>query len=313
MSIQMSIFFIFSDAPFLNLNENTELNISSQAVFATKDSVERLHERQDTQEHQQEREKILNWLTPFDYASQQHDFLSRRQQGTGESFLDSKQFQTWLNTNEQTLFCPGIPGAGKTILTSIVVDYLCTKFRNNPKNGIAYLYCNFRRQQEQKPEDLFASLLKQLVQEQSSVPDSVKTIYNQHKDKQTPPSLDEISNTLHSIVTTTYSRIYIVVDALDECQISNGCRQRFLSNVFSFQAKTGAKLFTTSRPIPDVEKEFKGCLSHEIIASDEDVQRYLDGHMSQLPTFVLSKPKLQEEIKTRIVRAVEGMWVLFYY
>jgi hypothetical protein len=40
------------------------------------------------------------------------------------------------------------------------------------------------------------------------------------------------------------------------------------------------------------------------------VQKYLDGHISQLPTFVLRRPKLQEEIKTEIVRAVEGMFLL---
>jgi hypothetical protein len=42
-------------------------------------------------------------------------------------------------------------------------------------------------------EDLLASLLKQLTQEQSSLPDSVKALYDQHRDKRTRPSFDEIS------------------------------------------------------------------------------------------------------------------------
>ena len=29
---------------------------------------------------------------------------------------DSVKYQSWLKTSKQTLFCPGIPGAGKTIL-----------------------------------------------------------------------------------------------------------------------------------------------------------------------------------------------------
>ncbi len=136
----------------------------------------------------------------------------------------------------------------------------------------------------------------------------MKDLYGRHKDKRTRPSLDEISTTLHSVI-STYSSVYIVIDALDECQVSDRCRSRFLSNIFNLQAKTRAKLFATSRPIPDIEKEFKGCLSREILASDEDVQRYLDGHKSQLPAFVLSKPGLHDEIKTEIVRAVEGMYV----
>ena len=88
--------------------------------------------------------------------------------------------------------------------------------------------------------------------------------------------------------------------------MASGCRKGFLSEVFSIQAKTTTNLFTTSRPILDNEKEFRGCLSLEILPSNEDIGRYLDSHMSQLPTFVFSKPKLQEEIKTEILKAVKG-------
>jgi hypothetical protein len=83
-----------------------------------------------------------------------------------------------------------------------------------------------------------------------------------------------------------------------------------LSEIFSLQAKTGASLFATSRFIPEIMKEFEGSASLEIHASDEDIQRYLDGHMSLLPSFVLRSLDLQEEIKTKITKAVDGMCVL---
>jgi hypothetical protein len=129
------------------------------------------------EQHAQEYNTTLDWLTPINYGPQQSDFIGRRQAGTGQWLLDSAEFQAWLYTKKQTLFCPGIPGSGKTILTSIVVDYLYTKFRKDQDVGIAYLYCDFRRQHEQNPEELLASLLKQLIQEQSSPPNSVKILY----------------------------------------------------------------------------------------------------------------------------------------
>jgi hypothetical protein len=254
----------------------------------------------------QECRTIADWLTPIDYGSQQSDYFKSRQPGTGRWLLDSPKFHAWLETDEQTLFCPGIPGAGKTILTSIVIDYLYSKREENPSIGIAYIYCNFRRKDEQKIDDLLASLLKQFIQERFSVPDGVKTIYNQHKDRRTRPSPEEILKALDSVL-TTYSSVYIVVDALDECQLLNGCRSIFLSKLFSLQAKYRAKLFATSRPIADITELFKGRLSLEILASDEDVTGYLNSHMSQLPRFVTSKPELREEITTEIVKAVEGM------
>jgi hypothetical protein len=60
-----------------------------------------------------------------------------------------------------------------------------------------------------------------------------------------------------------------------------------------------------------IEREFKGCNSLEISASDEDVRKYLDGHMSQLLGFVSKRPGLQEEIKAEITNAVEGMYVFY--
>jgi Cdc6-like AAA superfamily ATPase len=259
-------------------------------------------------QHDQEHDAILNWLTPINYAPQQSDYIGRRQAGTGQWLLDSAEYQAWLKTNKQTLFCPGIPGAGKTILTSIVVKDLNIRFQNDPSMGLAFLYCDFRRQGEQKAEDLLASLLKQLSQERSPLPDSVKAFYKEHKYKQTRPLFDEISRALESVA-AMYSRVFIVIDALDECQVSDGCRTRFLSEILNLQAKCGISLFATSRFIPEIIENFKGSMSLKIRASEEDVRRYLDSHISNLPLFVSRSPDLQEEIKAEIVKAVDGMYV----
>jgi hypothetical protein len=224
--------------------------------------------------------------------------------------LKSTEFQSWVNQNKQTLFCPGIPGAGKTIITSIVVDDLHRRFQKDVRVGIAYLYCDFRRKQEQTPENLLASLLKQLAQQQRSVPESVKRLHKDHKSKKTRPSIDEISMVLHSVV-ADYSRAFIIIDALDECQVSGGARAKFLSEIFKLQDKSCASIFATSRFIPDVKGEFerRKSILLEIRASNEDVRRYLDGHRSKLPNFVLKSPDLEEEVKTSIVKAVDGMYV----
>lgn len=253
--------------------------------------------------------KILNWLTPIDYGPQQTDYIRRRQPGTGQWLLDSTEYQEWLSTDKQTLFCPGIPGAGKTIITAIVIDYVNTWFRNDPRIGIAFIYCNFRRQQEQKFQDLLANLLKQLSQGQASIPDSVEALYNHHRNKRTRPSCDEISEALHSVA-TMYSRVFIIVDALDECQKSNGCMTKFLSEIFSLQGRCGANIFTTSRFIPEITERFAGTTSLEIRAYEEDVRRYLDSHIFQLPAIVGRNPTLQEEIKATILKVAGGMYVV---
>jgi Cdc6-like AAA superfamily ATPase len=225
-----------------------------------------------------------------------------------------------LKKSGATLFCPGFPGVGKTILTSVVVNHLRSKLqegdvqsdgdRDDSDIGIAYLYCNFRRQYEQKAEDLLASLLKQLSEGRGSIPDSVKTLYDKHKVKQTRPSIEEISKSLQSII-TLYSRVFIIVDALDECQAGDS-RRRFLTELFHLEAKSGANLFATSRFIPEIVKVFCKSVVLEIRASKEDIERYLEGQMRLLLSFDDWSLPLRREVKTRISDVVDGMYVTKY-
>jgi hypothetical protein len=55
-----------------------------------------------------------------DYATQQSDLINRRQAGTEQWLLDSTEFQKWLAARKPTLFCPGIQGVGKEMLISLL-------------------------------------------------------------------------------------------------------------------------------------------------------------------------------------------------
>jgi predicted ATPase len=220
--------------------------------------------------------------------------------------LGSDKFQGWLNHSKQTLFCQGIPGAGKTIMTSIVIDHLYAKYKTDASIGIAYLYFNFR--QQHRRSDLLASLLKQLVRQRSFIPKTLQTLYQDHNKKQTRPSSDEITEILQSVI-GDFQRVFIIIDALDEFQVSDGGRTTFLSGILGLQAKTGANIFATSRFVPEIAKMFQRSILLQIRADNSDVQRYLTGYMSQLPSFVLSDLHLQHEIKNTIANTVDGMYV----
>ncbi|OAP55828.1 hypothetical protein AYL99_09980 [Fonsecaea erecta] len=279
--------------------------ISSRKLSAVKDGVDQLVSHQ----RDQDRQALLNWLTSVDYAPQQNDFIGRRQGGTGRWLLTSNEFRDWVGRSNQTLFCPGIPGAGKTMSTAIVIDELCNKFQNDSSIAIAYVYCNFRRKHEQRALDLLENLLKQLIWRQDLVPQSVQRLYEEHCRKRTRPLIDTISKTLQSII-PSYSRTFIVIDALDECQVKDGEQERFLAELLSLQTQTGINLFVTSRFIPGIEKKFRESIRLEIRANDEDLSTYIDHHMGELPSFVSRNEELQKNIKTAIIKAVDGMFLL---
>jgi Cdc6-like AAA superfamily ATPase len=185
--------------------------------------------------------------------------------------LNSAECQDWLKADNQTLFCPGIPGAGKTFITSIVIDYLQTNYKSS---GVAYLYCDIGQQGQQAPETLLGSILKQLVSNRSPLPKEVKSLYEQHKGKRSRPELIEISKVLQSVISPD-SRTFILIDALDECQNHDSCRDILLSEIFTLQVKTRLNIFATSRP-QEVEAKFSGSIICEIIAIDNDIEAYLD-------------------------------------
>ncbi|UKZ78532.1 hypothetical protein TrVFT333_006275 [Trichoderma virens FT-333] len=252
---------------------------------------------------------ILNWLASGEYGAQQSDCLRQREQGTGEWLLNSDQFQTWIKGENQMLFCPGIPGAGKTILTSIVIDHLHSNFQEDPKSGIAYFFFNYKRQDQQKIEDLLASLLRQLIARQPSMPKVVQDLYDRHNRQRTQPSTDELMQALQSVV-ITYSRVFIMIDALDECKSVDPTHSSVLSGIFTLRSRTKANFFLTSRLNANITENFEGIPELKIYANNDDVQRYLRGNMRHLPRFVRDDPGLQEKIITSILKAVQGMFLL---
>lgn len=143
------------------------------------------------------------------------------------------------------------------------------------------------------------------------MPKSLKSLYERYKDMPGRPLFDEVMIVLHSVV-ADYSRTFLIIDALDECQVCNGDRRMFLSEIFNLRAKSGGNIFVTSRFIPEIEREFEGCPSLEIHASPQDVIRYLDSRILKLSSFLLGNITLQNEIKTAILEVVDGMYVPFY-
>jgi hypothetical protein len=133
----------------------------------------------------------MTWLSPTDFLALQHDIITRRQEGTGQWFLDSPEFKKWLQGSDRTLFCPGIPGAGKTMMAAIAIDYLC-RTTGRDDIGVAYLFCNYKAQADQSASSLLAALLKQLVQSRLDIAALVAYMYDHHLKRRSKPSLDDI-------------------------------------------------------------------------------------------------------------------------
>ena len=191
------------------------------------------------------------------------------------------------------------------MIAAIAVDYLWKTFQKD-NIGIAYVYCNYKAQESQTTTDLVAAILKQLVQERPLFGEPVAALHKQHANRRTRPSLNELLTALDS-VSSCYSKVYIVLDGLDECSDSDGTRSKLLAKFRSLQINTDISLMATSRFVPKVMQFFEGFPVLEIRAADADVKQFVAGQMNRLPHCVQRNIGLQVEIQYRIVQAVDGM------
>ncbi|KAL2355080.1 hypothetical protein BJ546DRAFT_842277, partial [Cryomyces antarcticus] len=163
------------------------------------------------------RAKVISWISTIDFAARCHDSIGRRQTGTGLWLLNSIEFKKWLSSLNQTMFCPGIPRAGKTVMASIVIDHLLSTVPNTDV-GVAYSCCAYKEQH--KAKDLVAALLRQLVRQLPALPEAVKDLYMRHHQRKTLPRRHEFAEVLR-YVASGFSQVFLIIDALDECREEN--------------------------------------------------------------------------------------------
>lgn len=259
----------------------------------------------DTQKLQQHH-MVMQWLSPTDFPAQQHDIISRREEGTGKWFLESPEFKGWREGAERTLLCPGIPGAGKTMMAAIVIDHL-----NRIKKadvGLAYLFCNYKSQVDQSICGLQSALLKQLTQNRLDIAEPVMQLFDRYSKETFRPSLNDIIEALVSIC-LDYNDVYVVVDALDECADQDGTRSQLIRNLHELQKRANVRLLFTTRFISEVTQQFQTNPMLEVRADERDVKRFVAGQISRLPTCIRRDDDLARVIQSEIVKAADGMCV----
>jgi hypothetical protein len=172
----------------------------------------------------------------------------------------------------------------------------------------ACIYCNYKEENKQTVPGFIASLLKQVIQDQPQISAGVKSFYEHHKRQGTRPTLQEFTKEFQ-LRTKRYSRVFIVIDALDECLERD---RAYLITQLQALSST-VSLMVTSRPLTSIKRLFKGATSLNICADDEDVRRYIAGRInrdSRLGVLLQGNSALQDTVVDKIIAKAGGMYVL---
>ncbi|KLO99308.1 ankyrin [Fusarium fujikuroi] len=257
--------------------------------------------------------KILDWLTAVEYGLQQSEFQKVQEPGTGSWLLNTTEYRDWVKKPGQTLFCQGIPGVGKTILTSGLIAHLNSELAGDSAGGLSYIFCNFQRQDQQTSDGLLTCILKQLSAGLPSLPECLRSLYTNHAIQRTRPSPREIISTLGPVI-SEHSRVFIIVDALDEYGSAPGSRESFLVQLARLQEEFNVNIFATSRFDTTISSEirssFPNSASLEINAVRGDIGTYIEGNFNMLPPDIRQNKGLRRDIIESVQESVDGMFLL---
>ncbi|KAL8668528.1 MAG: hypothetical protein Q9168_006848 [Polycauliona sp. 1 TL-2023] len=184
--------------------------------------IERDHDRQ-------RHRTITDWISSTDFSTQQADIISRRQQGTGDWFIESQIFLNWLDGSNKTLFCPGIPGAGKTMISAIAIDHLCRHVQTEII-GVAYIFCNYKTHSDQSINKLAATVLRQLFQQRPLIAGPVADLYERHVGRNTRPSLEELLHAIQTVL-VSYTRVFLLARLYVDSLLDKGTKRKVLSTL----------------------------------------------------------------------------------
>ncbi|KAF8478235.1 hypothetical protein JB92DRAFT_1856021 [Gautieria morchelliformis] len=268
-------------------------------------------EQAKLQEHHQ---KIYNWLAAPDHKSKHRNAHSLHQETTGLWFVEGEYFPEWREAPHSFLWLHGIPGAGKTILCSTIIEELSIHCSSDPSLAIAFFYFDFTNK-ETLPNAVLRSLVEQLSVQCGSTPQALESLFskNEQGDAHLDPGQEDLMSTLKMII-RGFQAVYIVFDALDECPE----RSRFLTVIRDIHGwEFGLlHLLATSRKERDIEEALSGLISQEVPMDeklvDSDIQVHVSRTLENDVKFSMCSAEEKEMVKTTLMEGACGMfrWVV---
>ncbi|SJL10215.1 uncharacterized protein ARMOST_13599 [Armillaria ostoyae] len=234
-----------------------------------KDKIDEIHETQKIK-------KIAAWLTSLDYIALKA--------------LDSGSLS---------------PGVGKTVLASIIVDYLWLLSMDRKKKTLVLsVFCDYESAVKQIIENVPRTLWKQLIQERG-LSSLIISLYN----NRTPLLLDTLTK-YFSQAPSSFCRVYIILDALDEFPDNDGGREKLIKPLWKLHANTS--LLVMTRDIFTIGSLFKADTRLDIRTADEDISLYIVSKLScgRLARLVEGQDDLLQAILGVVTATADGMFYL---
>ncbi|KAF7358075.1 Arp, Ankyrin repeat protein [Mycena venus] len=270
-----------------NVNRGVDIQVGQSKIGKKVDEVQILARAK----------KLQEWLqSPPDMGAKHTAMQNLRHEGTGCWLLEGTQFSRWKE-NPGLLWIEGKSGAGKTVLSSTIIETLLAPTIQDTALpcAVAYFYFDFRTQETQLVERMLCSIILQLSKQ---CLDPYGTLDQHHENRKgAPPPYENLLIILDKLL-SELGQIFIILDALDECNDAD----LLIQLISTLRARTESRvhLLFTSQSRLHFTKAFNA-VAHIVLELDttqDDIVRFVDSKLqsSKLKHWVPHTAKITRTI-----------------
>ncbi|KAK7524588.1 hypothetical protein IWZ03DRAFT_411347 [Phyllosticta citriasiana] len=298
-------------------------------------SIEETEKKKIDEEYQ----KKLNWLQTgtalalFQPQDQHAENIKKRSPDTGQWIFEHESYTAWVSAStpkERILWLGGAAGAGKSILTSSVIEKLSTEAGDEEKPLVLFFFCKVGNDAKQNGEKIMLHLLLQLFNEIGNLKSTSKSrAADEWNIKKTCTDVvharakmdnSELANSLKmSTMTSMFvditeclrRKVFVILDALDECADWSREDSGLLQSLIDMSSnKANISLFISSRPDADAEKELSThtCRIHvDKSMNEKDIRKFVNYQLGRKLFSAITKE--DKKMARRVILAKsEGMF-----
>ena len=266
-------------------------------------------------EFERRRKEIERWLSSQDPSTNYNQALQQRQKGTGVWFLQSSTYPKWNTQRNSFLFLNGIPGCGKTILSSTIIEDLK---RILPRQPLLYFYFDFNETKKQTLEGMVRSLIDQLHSTCGNTSKILDSLFSSNGDGRRQPDCESLCEALLRMIEQV-KEVWIVIDALDECSTRKGGPTKgllsWMREVLNSEQRN-VHLLVTSRPEQDIGSGIMTFAHNDDMVPIEsslisdDIREYIRRRVKADEGLKRwqNLPEVQNEIEARLTEKAGGMY-----
>ncbi|KAF3317256.1 hypothetical protein TWF173_000499 [Orbilia oligospora] len=311
-----------AEVPGMLSSIERNVNEIQTSVRNTSDGVKLITSRMKSEE-------IGRWLSAPDPSTNYYKALGRRHEGSGSWFLESNQFVEWKTQRSSFLWLHGIPGCGKTILSSTIVENLESDLACQP---LLYFYFDFTDTGKQTLENMLRALISQLYYKYGDPSLQLESLYSSctQREQSVQPTCRSLCETFSRMVEQA-KEVWLILDALDECSTRGGSPTEGLlswMNEILNSEQWNLHLLATSRPENDIKSEVENfiCINNRIAKDalwprdytiaiqsslvSHDINAYIRTRVREENGLKRwrSHPEIQSEIETCLMEKANGMF-----